>query len=229
MQQVREGRLTEMDGYKVFGRLCIRAILFVLKKLKEGPEQSTFTSFAGIKTKLKDEIKLLCDGRGKLDKLQPELVPEAIEAAMGSNTMADLQDPQFLAKRAGFEIGKLYNRKADGVIFRIVAMDSAIKLQEVGLKDGDKQIVECTFDDIAKKFGVFKGKLQVKLEPTEMPHKALALKQDLLRAKVFELVMDGSWPFRRLKIEHRFFTGRCDHVWAGRACEDKPAQACSWE
>jgi len=131
--------------------------------------------------------------------LQAEPVKEEAEEAKGSNTMADLQDPHFPATRAGFEVDKLYTRKSDGLIFRLVAMDASIKLQEVGLKKGEKLSVDCSFDDIGKQFGLFKGKLQVKLSPTELPNKSLQLEQDLLRAKVFEQVMDGTAMFAEME------------------------------
>ena len=106
-----DGRLTNGQCNALFGRFATRAILFLLKKQKEGPEKSKYESLISIKKQFNMET---ADGLGEPhagadeDSADASLDQHELSMCNRVATLEEASDPVCIAIEKGFEVRKYY-------------------------------------------------------------------------------------------------------------------------
>ena len=105
-QLVADGLLDQVTKNRIYGRFCVRAILLLLNKSKQGREDASYTSLDEIQDAMAKELK---------EKGKPGTAPGAAsttkppEAAL---TVDQAHDPMYLADRKlGLTLGSVWSHK----------------------------------------------------------------------------------------------------------------------
>ena len=185
---------------ELFGRLATRMVLFMLKKQKEGPYATEFKSLTSISDKFNAELTAALGGTA-----EPAAESQTEDGDKGDTsdtsklaTVSDASGPVWIAKQKGFEVGNRYFDKSEAGYGDVYEL---IQFSDVGA-----QLVECTlaprppiektvaFEDLnIKSWGLFKGKLQTKVDADITPytvgtHPGLA--KTVLKADLFSALME---------------------------------------
>ena len=207
--KLSNAELNERSKNKVFGRLSTRLILFITKKQKscDGLENIEYKSFGEIKDKLKEELAEACGKSGSSMSSMTVGQPVPSEPTMHyPATMQDMSDPVFIAKEAGFDIGKVYTEKSSGKIFNLTEMGlGGCKFEEVSVISKQPEVKDSVaFESLSGSFTVYKGKMQCEIDVKSLyVHCHPLMQRDEARASAFSALMS-------LCKEHS--QHECDHV-----------------
>ena len=191
LEDVRANKkLTDTACNVLFGTMCARVILFVLKKQKDGYEYQQAAivhgSFKEIKEKFLVELQKASMGRVTV----PEPTSSASPIAERPVDLASASDPAWIATHAGWTPNGLFVMRCDpNKVYKLVEFTEhgAHFVEEVvGPHAADKIIV--TFDDLPKMFKPFRGKLQEKLVHDVVEHRVDISRhylREIERAKIF--------------------------------------------
>ena len=109
----------------LFGRLSSRLILFMCKKQKEGPEQSSYKSATEIKQQYNKEVDAALLGTSVSCSTEDTGAQDVQERAKPT-TIDEASDPVFIAAENGFVQGRYYVEKGDGqqTVFQLTALEA---------------------------------------------------------------------------------------------------------
>ena len=181
----------------LFGRLSSRIILQMIKKQKDGPENSKYKGIQAIKAAFESEVN---------EQLGVDVSTLASDSHVPSSNhtpdreeledIANLSDPVWIAGQKGFAVGGIYiMKKSEGesMVFKLDGLDpSGATFTEVSLAPGERVTKHVGFDDL-KSWSECKNKVQVRAAEFDtapwMGDAHTALLKDADRAKLFGELM----------------------------------------
>ena len=117
---------------KLFGCLSSRIILFLSKKQKDGPENSSYKSFAEIKRAFDHD--LVMENTEAIEPGAAANKAKSTEDSKSTHELSDLSDPKFIAVEAGFKVNAIYMHRPTGKLYNLESMDAvAVTFRETCL------------------------------------------------------------------------------------------------
>lgn len=179
------------------------------KKQKDGLERSEYKSFAEIKSALKGDfdkaLGVVAPESGVAHSTSASSNSQASEACM--KDMEDMSDPKYLAREAGYEIGKLHIEKdVSKNVCKLVEMKEVdVVFDEQILAPRHPLVRNVSYDLLKKTFNVFKGKLQCAITDDiskYCAHAHTSMQKDAVKATVFAALTEGASTWSSFELEH---------------------------
>ena len=187
--------LAEATANDLFGRLCSRIILFMINKQKESLESVECKLLSNIKEMFTRELatetgfQVESPGQARSSSASGEQPQQA-----GPTDIADVSNPVWISKSNGFEEDKYYTEKRTSIVFKPISLsDRGAIFEEHFLGPTDRLKRKVSFDDLAKDWVLFKGKLHEQVTADIAPYMSLkhhTLIRDLGRSEVFCALME---------------------------------------
>ena len=153
---VERGELTDADRNAIFGRLSSRAVLFILKKRKDGIEKSQYKSFLEIKERYLAEVA----AKGAVASVQATAPTQKTDGHAETATAQDVSDPKWIANRNGFVIGSNYVLKDEkSTVHTLTEFDAEGGVfKEWDVVSEAESTMTIKFEELKKTFMSYKGK-----------------------------------------------------------------------
>ena len=178
MQLHQQSKLGADEAYALLGRKQTRTILYLTQKSKQGFEKREFQSLQEIQAALMDELKGMVPAEaiaspwlGSSELQQTQEPSEASSASSATSaalplTLAQLQNPSWVAGQSNFIAGRLAYEKSRGSnkLYKITQLDEGgAELVHHNLGRGEPERLKVDIEVLLKTWCVFKGEAPVAL------------------------------------------------------------------
>ena len=206
-QACAEGRMDRPTCHAIFGKLQSRALLFLLGKLKDGPEKKIFKTLSEINLKFAEDVRTATAGTG-----------EACDADVGMRaagcnsgvqvTLEEQADPVWIARQNGFVVGKYYVDKLNPnnifLLESFTATGVTFQLHALGRTHVEFEL----FDNLKSKYMLHRSKMQLAITDDITPHQPehhAVMQMDLKRAALFSELMAAAVQHSQREADHLTF------------------------
>ena len=205
VEKLWESDISRESLYPVVGRFHCRVVLWVTSKGKLGFEKKEYKTLEEIRSVFVQELTAALPAGRIVDHTWfkgPVVAASSVSSGhSGPVTISELQDVNWQAKEAGWEVGKMYFEKSVGPsagMYRLKSiLQDGIRLEEYSATKQSSLTVTVPVDKFGKLWAEFKGVVQAKLEGIgdHMVHESARLLTDSLKATAFKVLYTNALTY----------------------------------